>query len=113
MLDGIRETLAHHDLNLTISRVPGEKLGAQGFMSKALREQMSDDLLINCTYALPEPLEQLIAQHGIPAIWINRVAQGDCACSDDFGGAQMATWHLIELGHKRIDLSLKVWRVSV
>lgn len=102
MLDGICEALAEQDMNLTISRVPDEKLVQQGFMPKVLREQMSDGLLINYTYALPQPLEQLIARHEIPAIWMNRMAQSDCVHPDDFGAGHMATRHLIELGHTRI-----------
>ena len=105
LLDGISESLATHDLNLTISRVPDEKLASAGFIPKVLREQMSDGLLVNYTYALPEPLEQLIARHKIPAIWMNRKTESDCVYPDDLGGGQLATHHLLELGHRRIAFS--------
>ena len=105
MLDGICEALAAEDLNLSISRVPDEKLASQGYIPKVLREQMSDGLLVNYTYALPEPLEQLIARHHIPAIWMNRKTRNDCVYPDDFGAGVLATRHLIELGHTRIAFS--------
>lgn len=36
---------------------------------------------------------------------MNRVTENDCVYPDDFGAGQLATRHLIELGHRRIAFS--------
>ncbi len=45
MWDGIHDELAAHNLHLTMTRLPDERLTDEGVVPKLLREWMADGLL--------------------------------------------------------------------
>ena len=104
MLDGIEDELASRELQLTVSKLPDEKLTNEGFVPKILRELMSDGLLINYIDNIPQRMLDMIKDHDIPSVWINSKQDYNCVHPDEFGAGQRATEHLLKLGHRRIAL---------
>lgn len=102
LLAGIHDELAAHDLNLTLVRLPDEKLIASGVTPKILRQWMADGLLIDYNYHIPAELTRMIAEHRLPAVWINSQHPSDCVYPDDFAAGMRAAQYLLELGHTRI-----------
>ena len=100
--DGIHDELARHDLHLTVSRLPDEKLTDEGVVPKILREWMCDGLLIDYTNHIPQKMLDLIQGHQLPAVWINSQQKSDCVYPDDLGAGRWVTEHLVKLGHTRI-----------
>jgi len=66
-----------------------------------LRNQIDGVVVDDCC---PEPVSKAILDYKIPAIWVNNQLQGpeNCVWPDDFGGARLATEHLLAQGHKRV-----------
>lgn len=102
LLAGIDEELVKLNLHLIHAPMPDERLTDEGYMPKILSQWMCDGLLINYNAAIPEAMTEMIARHHIPAVWMNSKQRHDCVHPDDFGGGQLATEHLIGLGHRRI-----------
>ena len=102
MLEGIEAVLVGHDMHLTLTRVPDERLTQQGVVPKILRRSMTDGLLINYTDHIPDKMIDLIEREKIPSVWINTNRETDCVRPDDFAAAQQATKELIKRGHRRI-----------
>ncbi len=102
LLNGIQDALRQHDLNLMVVRMDDEHLADGRYVPRILREVASDGLLIDYTHDIPESMIRLIAEHRIPAVWINSPQPHDCVRPDDFGAGKVAAEHLIKLGHGRI-----------
>jgi LacI family transcriptional regulator len=101
MLDGICNGLAEQDYHLNIARLCDPDVSEES-LPKALRENLSDGLLLSYSAATPQRIMGLIDRYNIPSICINIKRQADCVFPDDVGAARMGTQHLIELGHRRI-----------
>jgi LacI family transcriptional regulator len=86
---------------LNIARLPDETLVNEGFVPKILREWTSDGLLINVQDIPPQTIE-LLREYEIPSVWINSKAEADCVHPDDLQAGEIATEHLLKLGHRRI-----------
>jgi LacI family transcriptional regulator len=99
---GILDELALHDMHLSVTRLPDEKLSDPDFVPKIMRELMVDGLLIDYIFNVPKHLIKMIEQHQIPSIWVNSQRENDCVYPDDYEGAYGATRHLLELGHRCI-----------
>lgn len=102
LIDGVETVLSEHDMHLTLTRVPDERLTEQGVVPKILRRALSDGMLINYTDHIPEKMIELINKENIPSIWLNTKRDKDCVRPDDFWAAQHATEELIKRGHRRI-----------
>lgn len=102
LLGGMYEELARHDMHLTLTKLPDEKLRNEGYVPKILRYMMADGLLIDYTHKLPSRLEDIIQRHKIPAVWINTKRETDCVYPDNLAAGRRATQHLLDMGHRRI-----------
>jgi len=102
LLDGIHSALGERDVHLTVASLPDDKLTAEGFVPKILRDLAVDGLLINYTDHIPRGMIYLIEKNQIPSIWLNTRRAGDCVHIDDLASSRAATDKLIELGHRRI-----------
>ncbi len=102
LLDGINDTLDKHNYHLTVMKLPDEKLCKEGYLPKALRERLSDGLLVNYNARIPKTLIKTIEESNLPAIWINVKRKTDAVYPDDYEGGKSATKYLIELGYKKI-----------
>ncbi len=100
--NGIHDELAAHDLHLTVAKLPDAILTDAGAVPKILREWMSDGLLIDYTYRIPQRMMELIRAYRLPAVWLNTQQRADCVYPDDFEAGCRAARHLMEFGHKRI-----------
>ncbi len=101
-LDGIIDTLEQQNYHLSIMKLPDEKLCDEGFLPKALREWMSDGLLVNYNAYIPPKLIELIHNYSIPTIWLDTKRNSDCVYSADLKASAEAGKYLLTLGHKRI-----------
>jgi LacI family transcriptional regulator len=98
----IQETLAKHDLNFMIARLPDTQLTESARMPKVLEQAMSDGLLITYNRHIPPRMMELIERHDIPAVWINVKHDHDCVYPDDEGAGFAATLGLLRHGHTKI-----------
>jgi len=102
LLNGIHDALVAGDMQLTVTKLPDDKLTDAGYVPRILRELSIDGLLINYTHEIPETMLKLIEGSDLPAIWLNNQRDHDCAYPDDLGMGREATEHLLGLGHRRI-----------
>jgi LacI family transcriptional regulator len=102
LLMGMQEALAAHDMHLSVTRLPDDKLTAEGTIPKVLRESMADGMIINYTHGIPAKMLDLIRGQGSPVVWVNTDLESDCVRPDDFAGAKLLTEHLLSLGHRRV-----------
>ncbi len=100
--EGMQRRLLRDDYHLAVTCLPDDILGTTNASPKLLREQMADALLINYAYDVPLGLEAAIAQHHIPAVWINRRMPMNAVYPDDFGAGHAATVALLRVGHTKI-----------
>jgi len=101
-LAGLTRACRRKDLHLTLGEVVDEKLTDERYIPKVLREWAVDGLLIAYMAGFPPVLADLIEQYRIPSVWLNAKRDHDCVYPDDRGGMELATRHLVELGHQRI-----------
>lgn len=102
LLVGIDEVLAAVDVSLVLARLPDDQLVSDVFVPKVARELLADGLIINYDTNLPHRLIELIADHQLPAVWINS-RQGETSVRpDDLQAGEDATQCLINHGHTRI-----------
>lgn len=102
MLLGITETLEAHEMHLSVACLPDVQLTDERFLPKLLREWLSDGLLINYNRRVPGRMLELMQRYRIPAVWLNRKGERNCAYPDDFGAGRRAAEMLLELGHRRL-----------
>jgi LacI family transcriptional regulator len=102
LLMGMQEALAAQDMHLSVTRLPDDKLTAEGTIPKVLRESMADGMIINYTHGIPGKMLDLIRDQASPVVWVNTDLLTDCVRPDDFAGSKLLTEHLLSLGHKRI-----------
>lgn len=100
--DGVFDTLARHDLHLTVVRLTDGLLNDEAYIPRILREQACDGLLISSALKVPTRMADLIQRYHIPSIWMNLKRQCDCVYADDVAAARAATRKLIDLGHRNI-----------
>ena len=99
---GIHDALARHDLHLTMTRLPDDKLTSEGFVPKILREAMADGLLVNYTDHIPAKLRELMDRYHLPSVWMNTRLLHDCVYPDDLDAGRQATEYLLAKGRRRI-----------
>jgi LacI family transcriptional regulator len=102
MLLGITEALEANEMHLSVACLPDVQLTDERFLPKILREWLSDGMLINYNRKVPERMLELIRRFRIPAVWLNRKGDRNCAYPDDFGAGRRAAEMLLELGHRRL-----------
>lgn len=102
LLSAIQGGLASAGMHLNVAQLPDEELTDPARVPKLLRQLASDGLLINYITRIPRSMIELLERHRLPSIWINTRRDHDCVYPDDLGGAEEATRHLIELGHRRV-----------
>ncbi|MGH7143062.1 MAG: LacI family DNA-binding transcriptional regulator [Planctomycetota bacterium] len=102
LAEGIHDRLLEDDLQLAVARLPDERLTDAHFVPRILRQWTCDGLLIDYINDIPPRLEELIAHHHIPSIWINAKRTVDCVYPDDFAAARTATQEFLQRGHRRI-----------
>lgn len=102
LLNGIQDALAQQDLNLMVVRMPDEQLTNQDYVPRMLRELSTDGLLIDYTHGIPPAMQDLIARHRLPAVWINSQQAHNCVRPDDLNASMRATEYLLGLGHRQI-----------
>jgi LacI family transcriptional regulator len=101
-LTGMDHALTAAGMHLVHAVIPERGLRERGEVPKIIGELMADGLLINYNTGIPEALDQVIAKHHLPAIWMNAKREYDCVHPDDEGAGRLATGHLLALGHRRI-----------
>lgn len=81
-----------------------QDLAAEEFYLGLFAEQRVRGVLVTPTES-STPSLSLLRRHGIPYVFLDRVASGDEACSvsvDDVAGGRLAVGHLLEQGHRDI-----------
>jgi DNA-binding LacI/PurR family transcriptional regulator len=102
LLRGASNALSRESMRLTFTELPTDRLVSEGYVPQVLRELCVDGLLID--YVSPDHPRtiDLLAQHQVPAVWLNDDHPFDCARPDDARGVREALAELIALGHRRI-----------
>lgn len=71
-------------------------------LPRIFKENCVDGVLVNITHAIPEWLEPMLKDMGVPFVWIGSKHQFDCVYHDDMGAAQKLTSKLLQAGHRNI-----------
>jgi DNA-binding LacI/PurR family transcriptional regulator len=102
MVMAIHDELERRQLQLSLTKLPDQRLADAGYVPQILREFVADGLLINYTHAAPPAMLELIQRHAIPSVWLNVRRESDCVYPDDFGAGRLAAESLLDRGHRRI-----------
>jgi LacI family transcriptional regulator len=102
LLSGVHDALAEREMQLSLVKLPDEKLTDAGFVPRILREWSCDGLIVNYTDHIPDKMIDLIERSRHAAVWLNTQRDHDCVYPDDFGGLRDATARAIALGHRRL-----------
>lgn len=102
LLYGVLAGLRTADMHLTISDYPDEEIVKDGFVPKTLRQLMSDGLLINYHYKIPDQMLDLVRKSKYPTVWINSKQKHDSIYPEERDAMRKVAERLIKTGHRRI-----------
>jgi LacI family transcriptional regulator len=102
LMQGAGKEMVQHNLHLHVEGLSVESLYDEALWPRALREWMSDGIIVSYGKRDVPELEALIQRHRVPVIWTNARREADCIYPDDEGGFFAATQELLALGHQRI-----------
>ncbi len=102
VLAGICGVLAEADANLVVVRFDDARLLGPGTLPKALRELTGDGVLMNYDTDVPDGLQDVLAESGLPVVWINVDRPFDAVRPDDHAAGISLARHLIAHGHRRL-----------
>jgi LacI family transcriptional regulator len=102
LLFGLTDGLSQRNMRLTVAETVDTEWERNADLPQVMRELSVDGLLINTLLNAPPQLLEMVHASHVPAVWINLDQPEDCVYPDDFRGAQVATKHLLKLGHQRI-----------
>lgn len=102
LVDGIQNSLAACGQQMALMEVPDAELMSRGIQPRILEADSVDAMIINYHADTPEPLERLIRNGRVPAIWVNSKRDEDCVRPDDSGGMRRLVEALVSRGHRRI-----------
>ncbi len=100
---GLEDLSFAHDYSLILCNSDGDPAKEQRYLG-VLIEQQVDGIALVSAGAAPAHLA-ILQQRGIPFVVVDREISGlaaDCVLADNFQGGYLATWHLLERGHRRI-----------
>jgi LacI family transcriptional regulator len=102
LLHGIHASLSAMKSRLVLDEVDVRTASDAAANPRLFRETAVDALLLYLHPATQEPLIKVLADMGIPNVWLNRNAPTRCVYPDEVqGGAMAASW-LLARGHRRI-----------
>lgn len=105
MISGIGEYAWRHDAILTFIGI--EDGDAATYLRELVEERSTDGVLLRTANDIREEHLEILERAGVPYVVIKRHIPGrrmNHVNSDDVAGAKLATFHLLELGHRRIGL---------
>lgn len=102
MMKGIQESLHANNMHMMVEMLEDAKLTNEEFFPRILQEVMSDGLLINYNYDIPEKMVELIEKFNLPAVWLNSKHDFNAVYPDEFNAAVSATEKLLKLNHEKI-----------
>ena len=102
MSAGITVCAAKHEVMISSARLPEEAFTDNSKLPIILRRIAADGLLINYTHAVPEAMEEVLAEQRLPVVWLNCKREHNCVHPDDRGATRAVCERLVELGHRRI-----------
>lgn len=98
LLRGIGHVCDEHALNLMMLAPVG------GSMREAVDRAVVDGLVVIGLEA-DDPLVELLSKRAVPFVMLDTLAEGVPSVSvDDFGGAQEAMRHVLDLGHRQVGI---------
>jgi LacI family transcriptional regulator len=102
MLAGFNAALAPKGLHLVMAFLPDRELTDVDAVPKILSHVLADGLLINYNAGYPAMAVKLLAEKGVPSVWLNVDHPTNAVMPDDFGGGRMIAEHLVAHGHRRL-----------
>lgn len=102
VLHGIQSALEPLKLRLTMCELSKAAFESPETIPHVFKEASVDGLLIDYLFDVPGRATELIRSSHVPVVWLNRKRELNAVYPDDFAGGQIATRHLIEMGHKKI-----------
>ncbi len=98
MIRGVIRELAKADMHLMIDEFPEHSFHDE--VPNIIQRMSVDGLIVNYSPLFAESAEKLVADHTIPAIWINNKQEFDAVYPDELEGSRRIGEHLLELGHE-------------
>lgn len=102
LLEGITEVLDANNYNLLLSTAPSEKDETAAY-DKILRNRRVDGIILSSASVKDRNILRIV-ESGFPVVYLGKWHHEEVLTveRDDYGGAYLATEHLIRLGRKRI-----------
>ncbi len=101
-IEGVDVALQENQYNLMLINLAGYGGGRERLFEHTMLRKQIDALVVLCLALLPSELEHLHKTE-IPLVAVGGPVKGfHQVCIDDYQVAQLATQHLIDLGHTRI-----------
>jgi len=100
---GIGEACWQRAADFSMTGVDGEEVVA--YLRGLAEERSVDGILLRSAEDVEEEFLEVLEGAGMPYVVVKRRIPGrrmNCVISDDLSGAEMATSHLLDLGHRRI-----------
>lgn len=98
----VQQEMGRREMHLVMSPIPDEKLLKEGAIPHILRQWSVDGLLVSYTYNAPQPLQDVLERHHVPAVWLNTRLDYDCVYLDDHKAGMLCAQRLLEAGHRRV-----------
>lgn len=102
IIDGVAAGLAAAGRPLLIERLVLSDFAEHGISPRAVREAITDGLIIHADTDPPAVVDALLTASGLPVVWLNRLLTNDAVCPDDTGAATLMYERLFAAGHRRI-----------
>ncbi len=100
---GVVKAARGYDLNLLYAELADEEQIAQeGAGLRMLRELSVDGLLVHYGRNIPDRFREVVANYGVPAVWVHTKGEMNCVYPDETQGASFAIQNLLDRGHRRI-----------
>lgn len=100
---GLEDISFAHDYSLILCNSDGDPSKEQRYLGVLIEQQVDGIALVSAS-ATPAHLT-ILRERGIPFVVVDRDLPGleaDCVLADNFQGGYLATWHLLNRGHRRI-----------
>lgn len=101
-LNALHDRLASSGFRLLFSRLDDELFTTPGRLPIVATEHCADAIILSRLLPAADPVTEALEASHIPTVWFNVERDHDTVRPDDQGAGEMATTHLLTLGHRRI-----------
>jgi DNA-binding LacI/PurR family transcriptional regulator len=99
---GVIQGVGDLGMHMLQAEVDEEAIADDGVAPRLLRELCVDGLVVHYAHNIPDRFRRIVADYGVPAVWVNTRGEHNCVYPDDLAGAQQATERLLRAGRRSV-----------